>query len=62
MPSFGNDLPGVIRNHAPNHRVRLDEASAARGDVKPAEEVFARLEAKYKALVDQQKLAAKRRP
>jgi antitoxin ParD1/3/4 len=41
-------------------RIKKAQASAARGDVKPAEEVFARLEAKYKALVDKQKLATKR--
>jgi antitoxin ParD1/3/4 len=43
-------------------RIEVAKASAARGEVKPAEEVFARLEAKYKALADRQKLAAKRRP
>ena|ERR1700710_91020 len=42
-------------------RIEAAKAPAARGDVKPAEEVFARLEARYRALADKQKLAAKRR-
>jgi len=41
-------------------RIRKSIASAERGDVKPAEEVFTRLEAKYRAMAAAQKRAGRR--
>ncbi len=42
-------------------RIQRSIASADRGDVKPAKEVFDRLEAKYRAMEAAQKLASRRR-
>ncbi len=58
---FPPNYPSVRTKEELLDRIAKGVAAAERGDVKPADEVFDRLEIKYQAMIDAQKKPVRRR-